>query len=300
MAATGQIEQVKGNRSRIPRPIRDTLKYRDLLRNLVVRDLKVRYRGSVLGFIWSLLNPILMMLIFWFVFTSILKNPTPHFPLFVLVALLSWTWCASTVSSCVGSIVGNGNLIKKVYFPRELLPLSTVISNGINFLLSLPTLLILIVYYLVANPQDYGQVMELTDKSKLLLTNPFNWNLLWIPVLIVAQGLFLAGLGMFLAALNVYFRDTSVLVDVGLQAWFFLTPIIYDLSRVTGEGTSTTQYLYWLNPMASIISSWRIILYNGGSPDPIFILRIIITAVVIFIAGYAFFARLSRSFGEEI
>lgn len=278
----------------LPHQISDTLKYRDLIRNLVVRDLKVRYRGSVLGFIWSLLNPLLMMLIFWFVFSKLLANTTPHFPLFLLTALLPWTWCASTISGAVGSIVGNGNLINKVYFPRELLPVSMVISNCINFLLSLPTAIALIIYYLIRYPQHFGPHYF---ESGLVLSSPFNWNLLWIPVLILTQAIFLAGLGMFLAALNVYFRDTSMIVEVGLQAWFFLTPIFYDLSTVA---QGATQYIYWLNPMASIISSWRIILYNGASPDPIFILRTLITSAIVFVIGYLFFNRLSRSFGEEI
>ena len=296
MATVGNVGQANVKRWRwVPHQVRDAVKYRDLLRNLVVRDLKVRYRGSVLGFIWSLLNPLLMMLIFWFVFSKLLKNPTPHFPLFLLTALLPWTWCATTVSGCVGSIVGNGNLINKVYFPRELLPVSVMVSNGINFLLSLPTAFALVVYYLLKYPQHYGAGVGLPNG--VVMFSPFNWNLLWIPMLIITQAIFLAGLGLFLAALNVYFRDTSMIVEVGLQAWFFLTPILYDLSTVA---QSATQYVYWLNPMASIISSWRIILYNGGAPELGFILRTMITSVVIFVVGYLFFSRLSRSFGEEI
>ncbi len=296
MASIGNVEQAKVGRWRwVPHQLRDAVKYRDLLRNLVVRDLKVRYRGSVLGFIWSLLNPLLMMLIFWFVFSKLLGTKIPHFPLFLLAALLPWTWCATTVSGCVGSIVGNGNLINKVYFPRELLPFATVISNGINFLLSLPTAAALIIYYLIYYPQHYGEGVGLP--GGVVLFNPFNWNLLWIPVLVLTQVIFLTGLGLFLAALNVYFRDTSMIVEVGLQAWFFLTPILFDLTTVAGWAT---QYIYWLNPMASIISSWRIILYNGAHADPGFILRTLITAMIVFVVGYVFFSRLSRSFGEEI
>ncbi|HUS13407.1 MAG TPA: ABC transporter permease, partial [Chloroflexia bacterium] len=123
---------------------RDIVTYRDLLRNLVVRDLKVRYRGSFIGFLWSLLNPVLMMAVYWFVFTQLLKSNKAQFHLFVFVALLPWNWCAASVMGGIASIVGNGHLIKKVYFPRELLPLSVVISNGINFLFAMPVLFLLI------------------------------------------------------------------------------------------------------------------------------------------------------------
>jgi lipopolysaccharide transport system permease protein len=253
--------------------------YRDLLYNLVVRDLKVRYKHSVLGFFWSLLNPLLLMAVFTFVFTQLLPSDKtrPAFPIFFLSALLPWNWCATSVMGTLGSIVNNGHLIKKVYFPREMLPLSVVFANMINFLLSLPALLLFMAW----------------------LRPNFNAHLLWLPLLILTQLLFLVGLGFFLSALNVFFRDTSVLVEVGLSAWFFLTPIIYDAKDVAGQFSNL---MYYLNPMASVIANYRDIFYYNDplSPDPLFMLRTLITSTIIFIAGYIFFMRLSRSFGEEI
>src|SRR6188508_1131098 len=124
---------------------RQAIDYRDLLYNLVVRDLKVRYKHSFLGFFWSLLNPLLLMGVFTFVFTQLLPaSAKPAYPIFFLSALLPWNWCSASVTGTLGSIVNSGYLIKKVYFPREMLPLSVVLSNMVNFILSLPALLIFI------------------------------------------------------------------------------------------------------------------------------------------------------------
>lgn len=253
--------------------------YRDLLYNLVVRDLKVRYKHSVLGFFWSLLNPLLLMAVFTFVFTQLLPSgqAKPAFPIFFLAALLPWQWFANSVTGTLGSIVNSGHLIKKVYFPRELLPVSVVLSNMVNYLLSIPALLLFMAF----------------------LRPVFNAHLLWLPLLIVTQALLLIGVGFFLSALNVFFRDTSVLVEVGLNAWFFLTPIIYDAKDVAGQFANL---MYYLNPLASIIANYRDVFYynSAASPDPWFMLRNLIECFIIFVLGYLFFMRFSRSFGEQV
>lgn len=271
---------------------RQSVNYRDLLYNLVVRDLKVRYKHSVLGFFWSLLNPLLLMGVFTFVFTALLQNQTrPAFHIFFLCALLPWNWCATTVAGTLGSIVNNGHLIKKVYFPREMLPVSVVLSNMINYMLSLPALF----FFMVALRPGLGE-SAISGRCTHVC---FNAHLLWLPLLILTQALFLTGLGFFLSALNVFFRDTSVLVEVGLSAWFFLTPIIYDAKDVAGQYANL---MYYLNPMASIVANYRDIFYynSSASPAPEFILRTLIECAIIFVLGYLFFMRFSKQFGEEV
>ncbi len=272
---------------------RQSVNYKDLLYNLVVRDLKVRYKHSALGFFWSLLNPLLLMAVFTFVFTALLPGDKakPAFHIFFLCALLPWNWCATSTMGTLQSIVGNGHLIKKVYFPREMLPVSVVLSNMINYLLSLPALFF---FMLLFRTDSLGSPFLASCNNVCV-----NQHLIWLPILIVTQAIFLMGLGFLLAALNVFFRDTSVLVEVGLSAWFFLTPIIYDAKAVAGQYANL---MYYLNPMASIIANYRDIFYYNSSlsPDPWFILRTLIECTILFIAGYLFFMRVSGSFGEEV
>lgn len=271
-----------------------SIDYRDLLYNLVVRDLKVRYKHSALGFFWSLLNPLLLMLVFWFVFSVLFANGKPMFHIFFLSALLPWTWCSSTVMGTLGSIVNNGHLIKKVYFPREMLPVSIVLSNMINFVLSLPALFFLMLLF---RPESAGAPFGSSCQNVC-----FNVTMLWLPLLMLTQAVFLIGLGFFLSALNVFFRDTSVLVEVGLNAWFFLTPIIYDARDLVSDNPQMLNVLFYVNPMASIVTNFRDIFYynDGMSPDPMFMLRNLITCTILMVLGYFFFMKLSRNFGEEV
>ena len=270
-------------RHRLPRDgLRDVVsqtaelvRYRSLIGNLVAKDLKVRYKSSVLGFFWSLLNPLLMMLVFTFVFTKLLGETIPNFPVFVLIGLLSWNWTSTSISGGTTSLVDNASLINKVYFPRILLPISVVASTMANFILALPALLLIMA----------------------LFGRPFTPWLLYVPVIVVVQAIFLAALLLLLAPLHVYFRDTSVLVEVGLTAWFFMTPIFYPAEAVV---PTLAAWMYRLNPMAAIIAEYRTILYSGGVPDPLFMGRTAVTALALLALGYVLFTRLDRELGEHL
>ena len=255
--------------------ISEVIRYRELIRNLIARDLRVRYRNSVLGFVWCLGNPLLMMTVFTVVFTILMPNGIEKYPVFILCALLPWNFFSTAVMDSVHSIVGNAHLIKKVYFPREVLPISVVLSNLVNFLLALIVLFAMLFVFR----------MSLTP-----------WALL-LPAIIFIQVLFTLGLAFILSTLNVFYRDTGIIMEAVMLAWFFLTPIFYRIEDLVPQ---YARLMYWVNPMASLISSYRIILYYGAPPAFDFLLRTLITALVFLILGYLFFAHYSRVFGEEV
>lgn len=277
--------------ARLPGRLRELWAYRELTYNLVVRNLKVRYKNSVLGIFWSLLNPLLMMMVFTIMFRVLWNNSGVRlFHLFVLTGILPWNFFSGAVVESIHSVVGNGHLVKKVYFPREVLPISTVLSQLVHFLLAL----------LVLVPILFISGVGLT------------WHALWLPLIIATQVIFILGLAFFLSTLNVYYRDTAMIMDVGMMAWFFLTPVFWPVewlppSRlILGMTVDVHRLVRWLNPMASIVDSYRTVLYGSaagaGPSEPAldFLLRTFITALVLCLAGWWFFARKSREFGEEI
>jgi lipopolysaccharide transport system permease protein len=261
---------------------REALRYHDLLRNLLARDLKVRYKHSLLGFFWSLLRPALVIAVLVFVFGVLLESTIPHFWLFIVVGILTWTFAADALAAAVGSVVANAALVKRVYFPRELLPAAAVLAHLVHFLLALALLVPLI----------------------LLAGIPLTPQLLWLPSLVLFQTAFLVGLGLLLAAANVFYRDVEAVLGPLLFAWFFATPILYDLDTVFSRewaGVNLGRLLHILNPMASFITSYRIVLLEGGvAPDPAFMLRTYATALAVLAVGYVLFKRCEPRFGEEL
>lgn len=267
------------------RRLKELWDYRELIRNLVIRDLKVRYRNSVLGIAWSWANPLLMMLVYTMVFNFLADHSSlPHFHIFVLCALLPWNFFSASVGGATTSIVSNGHLIKKVYFPREILPISIVLSNLVNFVIALP------VFFVLA----FASGAPITA-----------WVLL-LPIPILVQVAFSMGICLILATLDVFYRDTQIIIEVLMMAWFFVTPIFYPITQVPLEAqvlgiTFNAQlWLRRLNPMASIIASYRDLLYRGAPTGLDFMLRTAATALIVLVVGYLVFLRYSPRFGEEV
>ena len=269
--------------------LQELIHFRDLIRNLVVRDLKVRYRNSVLGILWSWLNPLFMMMVYTVVFTVMRQSdngpiPNRQFPAFVLCALLPWNFFSNATIQAVGSIVENADLVKKVYFPREILPLSVVLSNLVNFGVSLMILFPMLLLFGV----------RLTP-----------WVLL-LPVIVAIQFCFVAGVAFFLSALNVFYRDTRAIIDVALMAWFFVTPIFYPIDilprsyRILGLTINVHRWTRILNPMASLVSAYHDVLYYGRLVGPDFLARTAVTSLAILVVGYLVFYRYAKSFGEQV
>ncbi|HZU05693.1 MAG TPA: ABC transporter permease [Chloroflexota bacterium] len=262
--------------------VREALTYHELLRTLLARDLKVRYKHSVLGFFWSLLRPLLVIAVLVFVFQVLLETSIPNFALFIIVGYLVWSYTADALSAAVRSVVNNAVLVKRVYFPRELLPAAAVLAHLVHFLLALLLVLPLVVL---------GGI-------------PLTVQVLWLPSLILFQTLFLLGVGLVLAAANVFFRDVEAALDPCLIAWFFATPILYDLGTVFSRewaGINLGWLVHALNPMASFITSYRLVLIGGGvAPDPAFMVRTYATALLVLVGGYAVFKYYEPRFGEEL
>jgi lipopolysaccharide transport system permease protein len=251
-------------------------RYRELLAGLVARDVKLRYRGTVFGFLWCLINPLLMTLIFTLLFTVFMPNTLiPSFPVFALVGVLAWNFHASSIMGAIQSITSNSALLAKTYFPRELLPLSVVISNGVNFLFALPVLVAFLLFFGVG----------------------VGWSLILFPAAVVIQMLFLAGFALILATMNVFYRDTAIILESLLLAWFFLTPIFYRPEDLFPEWQ---RLLYIVNPVASIVAIYRDILYAKSGPDPLFVLRAFAEALGLFLIGWGVFQRFSDRFVEEL
>lgn len=277
--------------------LRELWSYRELIRNLVLRDLRVRYKGSAFGYLWTQIAPLLMMLVFWFVFSFFLPpSGIAMFPVFLIVALLPWNYCAEAVAGGARSVLDNASLIKKVFFPREVLPLVVVFSSLLNYVLSLPMMFLVMAIVQLLYPPLQGRLN-------------FAWTFAYLPVLLVIQTLFLAGVALFLSALAVSFRDTVHLIGILVQFWFFLTPVVYSLETIN-ISARVAQAIRWLNPMASLIDFYRDILYGNvvgvgliptpGLPALAAVLRVLLTGLLVLALGYWYFQRQSGRFGEEI
>jgi lipopolysaccharide transport system permease protein len=275
--------------------LRLLFRYRYLLRNLIVRDLKVRYKNSVLGVLWSLLNPLLMMVVFSLVFGVLSSNDIRQYSVFFLVGLMPWNFFSGAILGGANSITTNSNLVKKVYFPRELLPLSSVFSNLVHFFIALAVLVIFL----------YASGLGITLYAA------------WVVPLLITQLIFTLGLCLLLGSLQVFYRDVTMILDVVMLAWFFLTPIMYPLSQfgesviILGFQFVPAQLMRWLNPMASIIDGYRTVLWgtisNAGvvsagpvSMDPAYLLRTFVTSLIVLFVGYLVFARTQHLFGEAL
>jgi lipopolysaccharide transport system permease protein len=250
---------------RLPEHVRTLPEYADLLYTLTLHRINVRYRQTILGVVWAVLQPLLMMLIFTMVFSVLARMPSEGTPyaLFAYTALLPWTFFASAVTNATGSLVGHTQLITKVYFPREILPLTYVIAGFFDFLIGLVVLGGLMAWYGVA---------------------PTTHVLHLVPIVLLL-GAWLLAVALILAAAQVRWRDVGVAMPVLLQLWMFASPVIYPLSLVP-EGLRSW---YLLNPMAGIISSFRDVLLQGTQPDPVPLrYAAVITAIALPLAYFAF------------
>ena len=250
--------------------LRDAYRYRELIWALALKELKIRYKRSVLGFMWALLNPAFTMLVLTLVFSTILRFGIPHYAIFLLSVLLPWTFFSQSLSYAVEAIVTNGDLIKKVAVPKLVFPMAAVVSNIINLLLSLIPLAILVP----------------------LMRHPFYVTWLYLPVPLLALAIFTLGMTFFFAAANVYYRDVAHILQVVLSAWFYLTPIIYPLDAIPAH----YQWLFKLNPIIYVINGFRLSVYYGQLPKAPSIIASFVTAIGTLMIGYGIFRKYQDNF----
>jgi len=255
---------------------------RELMVNLTLRELRSKYKRSFLGWTWSLLNPLASMLVFTIVFQYFLDVEAPPgepsgmhtFAFFLLCGLLPWNFLSNSINASMGVLVGNSNLIKKVYFPREVLVVANVASWDVALLLELG---VLSVALLVAG----------------------NFVIPWLLptlLLVVVQSIFVIGVGLLLSVLTVYFRDIQHFVGIFLQIWFYATPIVYPLDFVPRR----VRFLYELNPMVRFVEAYRDCLYNLRLPPLLDTLYLVVVAAATLGLGLFVFARLEPKLAEEL
>jgi ABC-type polysaccharide/polyol phosphate export permease len=264
-------------------------KCRVLIQNLVGRELKARYRGTVLGFLWSFVNPLLLMTVYTIVFGFIMRSRDPAFnynpiiyALYLFCGVLPWTWFSSSSIESANILMIQGNLIKKVLFPTEVLPIVVVTSNFINFLYGLPILIAAKVIITLLVPGAPA----------------FSTAIFQLPLIMLVQFIFSLGFGFLLAALTVHFRDIKDILSNLLTFWFFATPIVYTMKLV--EGVPVIKTLLNLNPMTHVISGYHSCIFYG---ELIHWKKLSVTlgaAVLLLAAGMYVFDKLRDSFPEEV
>jgi ABC-type polysaccharide/polyol phosphate export permease len=256
------------------------VRYRGLIQSLVARELKARYRGSVLGFVWSFVNPLLLLSIYSFVFMTVMPgNNDPRvtpFAVFLFCGLLPWTWFSSSLTEATSSLISGGNLIKKVLFPAEVLPIVSVLSNMVHFLLGLPILIAFMIAF-----RHFPAVDVLP----------------WFPIVLAVQLILTLGLAFALSALTVHFRDVRDLLTNVLTLWFFATPIIYPYFM---PSVSRFLTLFRLNPFYHLAVSYQEILFFGQFGHARSLLLLGALSVLVFLCGYWLFDRLRDSFVEAV
>lgn len=251
-------------------------RYRELVYFLTWRDIKVRYKQAVLGIVWAVLQPLLTMVIFTVIFGTLLKTPSQGipYPLFSLSALLPWQLFASALQRSSVSLVGNANLITKIYFPRLAIPLSSVFAALVDFLISFVVLIGVMIYY------HYWP----------------GWNILWLPLLVVLALLTAVSVGLWLSALNVQYRDIQHLVPFLIQVWMYASPIVYPIETIPA---GIWRWLYGLNPMVGVIQGFRWALLGGTPPDITMVISVVMVLILL-VSGLFYFRRMEKTFADIV
>ncbi len=264
-----------GQKESFLQTVREIYSYRQMIVAFVRRELRGRYKGSFLGFLWTFLNPLLQLCVYSIVFSTILKSGIEKYYLFLFVALIPWIFFSSSVLGGAASIIAQKDMVKKIYFPREVLPISTVTTNFVNMLLCFIVVFAVVIL----------SGIKLNFLALLCL----------IPVWIVEYILAL-GMAFLTSAVTVYFRDMEHILGIVMMAWQYLTPVLYSYDIIPPQ----YRLIFDLNPMTPIISAYRDILYESKVPDLKSLISATVMGLVVLVIGWITFSKLKRRFAEEL
>lgn len=248
--------------------------YRELLKTNVKKEIRGRYKKSFFGVLWSFLNPLLQLAVYALIFPIILKDTQPNYVIFLCVALIPWTFFTTTITQSAASMIVNGNIIKKVYFPREIIPISVVTSGCINFLIST----IIVIGFVLA--------------SGIGLTK----YVLYYPLILIIQYILLLALAFIISSITVYLRDVEHFIGIAIQLLFYATPIVYAGKTIPED----FQFIMKLNPLAHLINAYRDIFYYQVAPNIKNLIVLLILTIIFCIIGYQIFNKLQKGFAEEL
>lgn len=255
--------------------IKEVYDYREMIISLIKRELRGKYKASVLGFLWTFLNPLFQMLVYTIVFSYIMRAGIEHFSIFLFVGLIPWNFFGISVASGASCVVNQENLIKKIYFPRIVLPISYVSSMFINMLLTF------VVIFIALFVTQYGVNFV---------------AILFLPLVMIIEYILALGICMLVSALTVYFRDLEYILGILNMAWMYLTPILYTIDMVPEQFRSLLNF----NPMTPVILAYQQILYYKEIPQVGILMHAGIFGVIILVIGIVVFEKIQRKFVEEL
>ena len=258
------------------RLFKDLYAYRELLKSIVKKEIRGKYKGSFLGILWSFVNPLLMTLVYALVFPYLLRGSGyEHYTTFLIIGILPWNWFTTCISQGTFTVLGNGGIIKKVYFPREILPISVVTSGIVNYLISCLVMFIFLICSGIG----------------------FSKYIVFFPIIMIAQYLLTLGIIFITSAINVYVRDLEYIINFFIQMLFYGTPILYSADMFMG---TKIELLVKMNPMATIINSYKDIFYWQNMPHINSLLIVLVASAVFCYVGLLIFRKLSKGFAEEV
>lgn len=254
--------------------LKELYQYRQLLKSNVRKEIRGKYKGSFLGVLWSFVNPLLMTLVYAIVFPFLLRSSQPHYTTFIVMAVLPWTWFTSSLAQGTNSILVNGGIIKKVYFPRSILPISIVTSGLVNFLISCIIIFIFLIFSGIG----------------------FSINIIFLPLIILIQYILQLGIILITSSIDVYVRDAEYIINFLVSLLFYATPVLYSLDMFPQKLSMIMQ----LNPLATIITSYRNIFYYQTTPDFLMLGYVAILSLLVLFIGIKVFNKLEKGFAEEL